>query len=120
MQEELLGLDEQVALIMRLRRARDGAFHQELFSDPAWDILLELFSARLHSRSVTLDDLDYIAPATVRSRWVTALVDHGLVTGNTLLAGTDLRLELTATAATKMKAIFETANDRKPSSSMWP
>jgi uncharacterized protein (DUF2252 family) len=110
MQAESLGMAGLVALILRLQRARIDDFDRALFSDPAWDILLELFSARLENRSLTLEDLDYVGPATVRSRWIATLIDRGLVSGNAFLAGTDLRLELTATAATKMDAIFQTAS----------
>ena len=45
------GTRRQVEDILRLRRARSGAFGTGLFSDPAWDILLYLFAARLRGET---------------------------------------------------------------------
>src|SRR4051812_23053389 len=38
---------ERVRTILRARRLRDRFFEAQLFADPAWDILLELYAAEL-------------------------------------------------------------------------
>ena len=109
MHAEPVGLAEQVTSLLRLRRAREDAFGHELFSDPAWDILLELFSARLRRRSVSLGSLNHVAPASVVVRWVSVLVERGLVIGNVVSpVELECRLELTAAAVTKLVALFQT------------
>jgi hypothetical protein len=115
MHAEPLGLAEQVRSLLRFRRAREDAFGHELFSDPAWDILLELFSAKLRRRSVDIESLVHIAPASVLARWVNVLMEHGLVTGSVRSAcQPEVRLELTSAAAAKLGALFQTATGTSP------
>src|SRR5438067_13561168 len=40
--------------ILRSRRQREKIFGDELFGEPAWDILLELFSAELAQRKLSV------------------------------------------------------------------
>ena len=55
-----------VAALMRMRRVRATYFDQELFADPAWDMMLELFHAELTHRRVPVSNLCSAAavPAT--------------------------------------------------------
>lgn len=72
---------DHIASIVMVRQARDAVFGSDLFSDPAWDILLELYTAYLEERPVTLGELTAstrTAPSTM-SRWIVALERHGLV-----------------------------------------
>lgn len=68
-----------IAWILEIRRERSRVFGDDLFSDPAWDILLELFAARLAERRMTLGDLASVAPQSTLARWVAALEERGLV-----------------------------------------
>ena len=70
---------DQVAAILQLRRKRSEVFGHGLFSDPAWDILLELFEAELAGRKTSLHDLSSIAPESTLARWVAALEERRLV-----------------------------------------
>lgn len=72
--------EDRVRSILDVRRGRSGIFGEGLFSDPAWDILLELLAARLGNRKVTLSELNTIAPKSVLARWIAELEDRGLVT----------------------------------------
>ena len=70
-----------VVLVLRARRLRATYFDQELFADPAWDMLLELFHAELTHRRVPVSNLCTAAsvPATTALRWLKTMVDKGLV-----------------------------------------
>ncbi len=66
--------------IIRARRLRDQFFRGELFADPAFDTLLDLYAARLEGRRVAVSSLCIAAsvPATTALRWIRALTEKGL------------------------------------------
>lgn len=72
----------EVALrIYKARRLRNRIFDQELFGEPAWDMLLALYclpdgGERL---SVTALSLTADVPQTTGYRWQTVLIERGLV-----------------------------------------
>ncbi len=72
--------EDQIKSILEIRRGRSEIFGERLFSDPAWDILLELLAAMLGNRKLTLSDLDQVAPKSVLARWVAVLEERQLVT----------------------------------------
>lgn len=66
---------------IRLRRRRDSIFGSDLFADPAWDMLLDLFLARERGlRPISTSSLCIAAavPATTALRWIDILVRQGL------------------------------------------
>jgi DNA-binding transcriptional ArsR family regulator len=67
--------------ILMLRRGREEVFGKNLFSDPAWDILLELYAAHLGRRTISITDLaaDIGLPQSTVSRWVDVLAENGFV-----------------------------------------
>ena len=69
-----------VRAILKRRRDRDRYFPAELFSDPAWDMLLDLSAARLEGRSVSVSSLCIAAavPTTTGLRWIRNLCDVGM------------------------------------------
>jgi DNA-binding MarR family transcriptional regulator len=66
---------ELVRSIIRLRRLREDYLGENLFADPAWDMLLELYAARLDGRQVSVSCLCIAAavPATTALRWISTL-----------------------------------------------
>lgn len=66
---------ELLAWIIRGRRKRSAYFSAELFVDPAWDILLDLFLAELQQRTVTVRELALSSPVPVNvvNRWLEKL-----------------------------------------------
>lgn len=66
---------------IRARRMRDQFLPGDLFADPAWDMLLDLFAARLEGSSVSVSSLCIAAavPPTTALRWITTLTDAGLL-----------------------------------------
>ena len=73
-----------VRAILKRRRARERFFPAELFSDPAWDMLLDLTAARLEDRTVSVSSLCIAAavPTTTALRWIRNLCDVGMFERN--------------------------------------
>ena len=67
--------------MIRQRQARARFFEAELFSDPAWDILLDLSAAREERAQVSVTSLCIAAgvPATTALRWIGQMVDADLL-----------------------------------------
>lgn len=61
------------------RRQREAIFSSELFSDPAWDMLLDLFIN--NSNRIAVSDLCIAsqAPATTALRWIDVLIEEQLI-----------------------------------------
>jgi DNA-binding MarR family transcriptional regulator len=74
--------EDHIQSLLLARRARTALFGNELFSDPAWDLLLELYAARLGERTTSLAHLAQAidTPPSTLARWVTALNENGLTT----------------------------------------
>lgn len=72
---------ETVRWFINARRARARFFPDDLFADPAWDILLDLFAAELTQRRVCVSSACIAAavPATTAIRWISRLVNDGLL-----------------------------------------
>ena len=72
---------EYIQSILRGRRSRAKFFKEELFADPAWDILLNLYAAHLAQRRTTVSWVCSAAavPATTALRWISNLATEGLI-----------------------------------------
>ena len=66
--------------VIRARRLRARFFSEELFADPAWDMLLDLLQAEIAQLRVPVSSLCIAAavPATTALRWLKTLVGQGL------------------------------------------
>lgn len=65
-----------------LRRKRQAIFgNPDLFGEPGWDILLDLFIAQGEGKSVSVSSacIGSAAPPTTGLRWLGILADEGLV-----------------------------------------
>ena len=71
---------ETVRSIIRARRLRARYFSEELFADPAWDMLLDLLQAEIAQLRVPVSSLCIAAavPATTALRWLKTMVSNGL------------------------------------------
>lgn len=67
--------------LQKLRRMRAGYLQTDLFADPAWDILLELYVARLKHQQISVTSLCLAAevPATTAQRWIALMVERGML-----------------------------------------
>jgi DNA-binding MarR family transcriptional regulator len=71
---------ELIRSIIRARRLRARFFQEELFADPAWDMLLDLLQAEISHLRVPVSSLCIAAavPATTALRWLKTMVEQGL------------------------------------------
>ncbi len=67
--------------MLKLRRRRESYFDKNLFADPAWDILLDLFAAQIEGKKVSVSSLCIAAsvPPTTGLRWISAMTEDGLL-----------------------------------------
>jgi DNA-binding MarR family transcriptional regulator len=67
--------------ILKWRRKRESHFDKNLFADPAWDILLDLYAAELEGQRVSVSSLCIAAsvPPTTALRWISAMTEDGLL-----------------------------------------
>ena len=71
---------ETVRAVIRARRIRSRFFSEELFADPAWDMLLDLLQAEIAQLRVPVSSLCIAAavPATTALRWIKTMTEQGL------------------------------------------
>jgi len=71
---------ETVRQVIRARRLRARYFDEEIFADPAWDMLLDLLQAEIAQHRVPVSSLCIAAavPATTALRWIKTMTDAGL------------------------------------------
>ncbi len=101
--------DGRVRRVLEARRARVKFFPAELFSDPAWDLLLELYARELAGQRVAVTELSAITglAATTSLRWICKLEADGLVVrADDPLDRRRQRVGLTAEAVSKMQRYF--------------
>ena len=75
-------LYERARALIDLRRKRDSFLGHDLLGEPAWEILLDLYTAVAEGKQVKLSALGLlagIAPTTMM-RWTAILFDRGLIT----------------------------------------
>ncbi len=70
----------EIRAYIRIRRLRERFLPADLFGDPAWDMMLDLFAARLAGERVSVSSLCIAAavPPTTALRWIGQLTDRGL------------------------------------------
>ena len=71
---------DMVRNVIRARRLRARYFQEDLFADPAWDMLLDLLQAEIAQLRVPVSSLCIAAavPATTALRWLKTMVTQGL------------------------------------------
>jgi hypothetical protein len=71
---------ESVRSVIRARRLRGRFFSEDLFADPAWDMLLDLLQAEIAQLRVPVSSLCIAAavPATTALRWLKSMTDNGI------------------------------------------
>jgi len=72
---------ETVTSVIRARRLRTRYFPDDLFADPAWDIMLDLLRAEASQMRVSVSSLCLAAevPATTALRWIKSMEKQGLI-----------------------------------------
>ena len=72
---------QQVRSTLKSRRLRDDLFGENLFGEPAWDMLLDLYASHLEQKRVSVSSLQIASavPGTTALRWMTRLESKGLI-----------------------------------------
>ncbi len=100
---------ETVRNVIRARRLRARFFDEELFADPAWDMLLDLLQAEIAQHRVPVSSLCIAAavPATTALRWIKTMTDNGLFRRRAdPHDGRRVFIELAPEASTAMRRYF--------------
>lgn len=103
------------AAMLDFRRCRSQLLPSELFAEPAWDLMLELFIADAEGRRITARQVverSHIPP-TVMSRWLMHLSKCGLVVGDGSGDLDDL-LTMSGPTLTHMESLLEHARTMQP------
>lgn len=98
-----------VAKVIRARRLRAHYFSEDLFADPVWDMMLDLFEAELAQRRVSVSSLCIAAavPSTTALRWLKTMTERGLVVRiNDPFDGRRVYVELSTEASRALRAYF--------------
>jgi hypothetical protein len=103
--------EEQVLRQIKLRSFRSKCFrHDDLFFDPGWDILLDLYAAHLGGRRLSVTDacIGSQAPPTTGLRWVSVLESRGLISrARDCRDGRRVYVSLTEEAVESMERYFK-------------
>lgn len=72
---------EFAAWLLMARRLREEVLGTELFSDPAWDILLDIYAAEGRGEPIQISSLAPMSgvPSSTARRWAHKLVELGLL-----------------------------------------
>jgi DNA-binding MarR family transcriptional regulator len=98
-----------VRSVIRGRRLRSRFFEEELFADPAWDMLLDLLQAEIAQLRVSVSSLCIAAavPATTALRWLKTMTDKGIFLRRAdPHDGRRVFVELSPTASQAMRRYF--------------
>ena len=101
--------ERQIQGILQARRRRTHFFSADLFADPAWDMLLELYAADLGQRRMSVSSLCLGSgvPATTALRWINTLEKNGLlIRAADPLDGRRVFVRLSEIALTSMTSYF--------------
>lgn len=104
-----------VRSIINARKRRAKLFDPELFSDPAWDMLLELYAVHLEQQKVSTSGLCYIAevPLTTTLRWLDKLHKLELtIRVEDPLDGRRFWIELTPKGVAAMEQYFRETREK--------
>lgn len=79
--ERLKAQRDHAQHLINLRRRRERELGSTLFSDPAWDILLDLFVQHVDGNAITVSSACYGSgvPQTTALRHLTILIEAGLI-----------------------------------------
>ncbi len=105
---------DTVRAVIRARRLRSRYFQEDMFADPAWDMLLDLLQAEIAQLRVPVSSLCIAAsvPATTALRWLKTMTHQGIfVRRADPHDGRRVFVELAPTASQAMRRYFAAAGN---------
>ena len=99
----------QIRQVQKARKVRATFFGEDMFADPAWDMLLELYACQLSQQRVSISGASAAAgvPPTTALRWITVLEQKNFITReNDPLDGRRVWISLTSHGAFLMRRYF--------------
>ena len=105
---------EKVRAVIRARRLRSRYFSEDIFADPAWDMLLDLLQAEIAQHRVPVSSLCIAAavPATTALRWIRTMTEADLFRRRAdPHDGRRIFVELSPTASMAMRQYFAEAGE---------
>lgn len=105
-------LARRVRLTIRSRNERTKHFPDDIFADPAWDMLLDLFHSDLLQHRTAVTDLCIASkvPHSTALRWIATLTEVGLVARRPdPLDRRRVHIELTDTGRQGLYSYFDSA-----------
>lgn len=99
------------------RSRRSSVLEAKFLTDPAWDMLVELFASFLGQRRISVSSLCGVAgvPATTALRWINVLESQGLVVRtDDPMDGRRTFVALSEVGKAKMSAFFEKSSLPSP------
>jgi len=105
---------DEIRSIIHARRLRERYFPHDLFADPAWDMLLELFRADLVQQQISVSSLCLASavPPTTALRWLSTLIErHIFVREPDRRDGRRIFVKFTPEAREAMYQYFRRAKD---------
>lgn len=103
-----------VRKLIRSRARRSQYFSGDLFSEPGWDILLDLYASHIAQRRVSVTSLCVASgvPTTTALRWIKGLESRGMIVRESdPLDGRRMYLSLSASAVEAMKSYLKSEAD---------
>lgn len=99
--------EDHIQSLLQVRRGREDLFGRNLFSDPAWDVLLEAYAADLGDRHLSVSDLAHATglPWSVLDRWLKALLEADLISVTPGGQALQRLVRLTPDARAKMSSL---------------
>jgi len=107
----------RIGEILRARTMRAKFFNADLFADPAWDMLLDLYRAHLDQYRVSVTSLCTASgvPTSTALRWLRALEEGGLITRRQdPLDGRRTFVALTSAGVESMDSYFAAIGQTQP------
>ncbi len=95
--------------LIRHRRRREQLFGAEVFADPVWDILLDLYASHHEGKNVAVTSLCIAAavPPTTALRWIKVMTEKGwLVRTRDPADGRRVYVDLGADALARLDLYF--------------
>jgi predicted transcriptional regulator len=100
--------EDKVRRVLAARRIRERQLGEDLFADPAWDLLLEAFAADLGQKHLTVAALCLATnvPQSVAIRWIKKLEQDGWLHRSRALEERQ-SIELTPRGSVRLRRYFE-------------